>query len=93
MDAYFPSAMPFGQINRKTSMNTPPTPPEARRITAEDRPVFPQFVWGYYSNGGHTLNFTFDKEYAERSADGFTWDNPRVRKVGLVKPLKHKTSR
>lgn len=47
----------------------------------------PSFVWAYYTNGGKTLKFTFDKKLAEDNADGFTWDNPRVRRVGIIRGI------
>lgn len=56
-------------------------------------PGLPKKVYAYYKNGGVDLRFTFDKEYAEISADGFTWDNPRVRQVGEVVPVKYDSKR
>lgn len=44
----------------------------------------PPSVWGYW-NGGR-LRFTLDKQEAEASAEGFVWDNPRVREMGFVIP-------
>ncbi len=57
----------------------------ARSIVAKDRVA--HFAWGYFNNGGRNLNITFDKKYANQNADGFFWDNPRVRKIGLIHPL------
>lgn len=48
---------------------------------------FPKYVWAYYTNGGRTLRFTLNREDAELNADGFKWDRPRVRKVGIIQHL------
>ncbi len=48
---------------------------------------FPKFVWAYYTGGGRVLKFTLDKDSAEQNADGFKWDNPRVRKVGIIRAV------
>lgn len=44
----------------------------------------PNVLWAYY--GGKTLQFHRNKSCAEQSADGFTWDAPRVRKVAVIYP-------
>lgn len=41
-------------------------------------------IWAYYNNSGKTLRTTPDKVWAEQNADGFNWDNPRVRRCALV---------
>lgn len=44
----------------------------------------PNVLWAYYN--GKVLNFARNKASAEQSADGFTWDAPRVRKVAVLYP-------
>lgn len=44
----------------------------------------PNVLWGYYHK--RTLQFQRNKAWAEDCADGFIWDNPRVRKVGIFYP-------
>lgn len=48
---------------------------------------FPKFVYAYYTGGGKVLKFTLNRDDAEQNADGFKWDNPRVRKVGIIRSL------
>lgn len=57
---------------------------ELLRYQTTRETVLPHVLWGYYSRG--VLRFERNKAYAQDCADGFTWDNPRVRKVALVYP-------
>lgn len=50
----------------------------------------PQFMWGYWDRGHFRV--TQDKVIAEQNADGFTWDNPRVRKVCIGYPVEQSPS-
>lgn len=53
--------------------------------------VQPNVLWAYYNK--RTLRFERNKAYAEDCADGFIWDNPRVRKVAIVYPESAPTCR
>lgn len=55
-----------------------------RRCDKKVTALMPKSVYAYYNK--RKLRFTFDKEEAQGNADGFIWDNPRVRKVGIIYP-------
>lgn len=55
-----------------------------RRCDKKVTALMPKSVYAYYNK--QRLRFTFDKQEAEGNADGFIWDNPRVRKVGIIYP-------
>lgn len=72
----------------KNASNTGATP---TALSPSIGSAMPTTLWAYYTNSGKTLRYTLDRDQAERNADGFTWDNPRVRPVGKIVPLLNKT--
>lgn len=55
-----------------------------RRCDKKVTALMPKVVYAYYND--RKLRFSFDLQEAHGNADGFVWDNPRVRKVGIIYP-------